>query len=251
MGAEFEVPSKRAVTLVEVLTAIAVLLVVSAILFPVIARAKLAGLRTVAVSNTRQVAQAVLLYAGSNDDLIPPRPHSRSGYWMEKVGLVQDGRASLVDPLFSPSLGTQPPETYRTLGGYALNSCIRPDKSSHSFSDQGRTVLVAPVTFWHVRGVGEHHYIPYVWLHAPDDRTDRWIREQFSGAEIDFGWNLGSKRYFGKGVYAFLDGHIQSIAPDGFYVSKSDPCGWEQWDAANEGTLPTFSARSAAPLNPQ
>jgi len=46
--------------------------VFAAILFPVFAQARLAALRTVALSNAKQIALGTLVYANDNDDRFPP-----------------------------------------------------------------------------------------------------------------------------------------------------------------------------------
>jgi hypothetical protein len=229
-----------------------ILILLAAILMPVIHSASVAGERSVAISNTRQVAQAVLIYSSSNDDLIPPQRTTFTSYWMEHVGLVKGGRASVVDPMFRPDLGSHPPDMYRSLAGYALNACLRPERPYQSISDHARTVLVAPVTFWHIENPGEHQYIPYVWLAMTDDITDKWIRDQHPGAEIDNGGVLGSERYFDKGVYAFLDGHIKILSSSEFYRPEPDPCGWKsEVSNLDDGIRPTFAIRSARLTTPQ
>jgi prepilin-type N-terminal cleavage/methylation domain-containing protein len=58
---------KQAFTLIELLVVIAIIAILSAILFPVFAQAKLAGKKTVNVSNLRQIGIAVTLYVTDND----------------------------------------------------------------------------------------------------------------------------------------------------------------------------------------
>lgn len=60
-------------TLIELLVVIAIIAILAAILFPVFAQAKTAAKKTAALSNVKQLALAVIGYAGDNDDLVPPR----------------------------------------------------------------------------------------------------------------------------------------------------------------------------------
>ncbi|RYG18320.1 prepilin-type N-terminal cleavage/methylation domain-containing protein, partial [bacterium] len=62
---------QRAFTLIELLVVIAIIAVLAAILFPVFAQAKVAALKTQAISNMKQQGTASILYAGDNDDLLP------------------------------------------------------------------------------------------------------------------------------------------------------------------------------------
>lgn len=62
---------KRAFTLIELLVVIAIIAILAAILFPVFARAKEAGKKTVCMSNLRQTGNAVQLYLNDYDDAYP------------------------------------------------------------------------------------------------------------------------------------------------------------------------------------
>jgi prepilin-type N-terminal cleavage/methylation domain-containing protein len=60
-----------AFTLIELLIVMAILAILAGILLPVIASAKLAAVRTVSLSNVKQIGTACLMYAGDNDDALP------------------------------------------------------------------------------------------------------------------------------------------------------------------------------------
>jgi general secretion pathway protein G len=62
---------KRAFTLIEILTVIAIIAILAALLFPVLARVKESGKRTACVSNLSQIGKSMLLYMADNDDLFP------------------------------------------------------------------------------------------------------------------------------------------------------------------------------------
>ena len=63
---------RRAFTLIELLVVIAIIAILAAILFPVFAQAKAAAKKTASISNTKQDELAILMYAGDNDDYVPP-----------------------------------------------------------------------------------------------------------------------------------------------------------------------------------
>jgi len=65
--------SKRAFTLIELLVVIAIIAILAAILFPVFAQAKAAAKKTNAISNTKQVTLAAIMYTSDNEDGILPR----------------------------------------------------------------------------------------------------------------------------------------------------------------------------------
>jgi prepilin-type N-terminal cleavage/methylation domain-containing protein len=63
---------KRAFTLIELLVVIAIIAILAAILFPVFAQTKEAAKKTSSIAQMRQLAAAVMMYAGDYDDYFPP-----------------------------------------------------------------------------------------------------------------------------------------------------------------------------------
>jgi prepilin-type N-terminal cleavage/methylation domain-containing protein len=63
----------RGFTLIELLVVIAIIAILAAILFPVFAQAKGAAKKTVAISNTKQLMLAAMMYMDDNDDHRVPR----------------------------------------------------------------------------------------------------------------------------------------------------------------------------------
>lgn len=62
---------RKAFTLIELLVVIAIIAILAAILFPVFAQAKAAAKKTSAISNMKQVALGINMYAGDTDDRAP------------------------------------------------------------------------------------------------------------------------------------------------------------------------------------
>lgn len=60
----------RAFTLIELLVVIAIIAILAAILFPVFAQAKEAAKKTSCLSNDKQMATALFMYAGDNNDTL-------------------------------------------------------------------------------------------------------------------------------------------------------------------------------------
>lgn len=74
---------KRGFTLIELLVVIAIIAILAAILFPVFAQAKEAAKKTTCVSNTKQTALAVIMYAGDYDDTMPRHDNNGSCLYLE------------------------------------------------------------------------------------------------------------------------------------------------------------------------
>jgi prepilin-type N-terminal cleavage/methylation domain-containing protein len=72
----------RGFTLIELLVVIAIIAILAGILFPVLAQARESARRTACLSNTKQMANAVLMYAQDFDETIVP--------WIIRTGLPRD-----------------------------------------------------------------------------------------------------------------------------------------------------------------
>ncbi|MCW5943399.1 MAG: type II secretion system protein [Fimbriimonadaceae bacterium] len=62
---------RRAFTLIELLVVVAIVAILAAILFPVLAQVKGAAKKTACLLNGRQIGIAFLMYAADNDDHLP------------------------------------------------------------------------------------------------------------------------------------------------------------------------------------
>ena len=67
--------TKKAFTLIELLVVIAIIAILIALLFPALSRIREAAQSTACLSNMRQLAMAVHLYASENKDKLPFIPH--------------------------------------------------------------------------------------------------------------------------------------------------------------------------------
>lgn len=101
---------KRAFTLIELLVVIAIIAILAAILFPVFAQAKLAGKKTVCLSNVKQISLGTTIYCTDSDDVVPSLYYYDSTdlslpttqgfyYWGIKIQPYVKNTKVLLDPL--------------------------------------------------------------------------------------------------------------------------------------------------------
>lgn len=69
-------PLYRAFTLIELLTVIAIIGILAAILIPVVGKVRESASRAACASNLRQISLGTLAYASDNRNLLPARPNS-------------------------------------------------------------------------------------------------------------------------------------------------------------------------------
>ena len=233
---------RKAFTLIETLVVIGIVLLLAAIVFPVMSRVRMSGHRSVAISNTRQILQAIEIYSIDHGGLLPFSKYLPDGYWMKEIGLTSSGTATLRDPLFT--YGSEPDAEYPYLAGYALNACLRPAINPRNSVNPARTILVAPVSIWKITGEQFLDWHPAIMLATPDTRLNDYFKDAFPKKTYEVQGAFGATRYFGAGVYGFVDGHVRSLKPDQIeLMPDDDPCGiYGALKTPNTNTGPTFVA---------
>lgn len=74
---------RRGFTLIELLVVIAIIGILAAMVFPVFARARESARKAVCLSNVKNIALAIQMYLGDNNDTFPPSDHDAgfNAYW--------------------------------------------------------------------------------------------------------------------------------------------------------------------------
>ncbi len=149
--------NRRAFTLIELLVVIAIIAILAAILLPALAAAKVRAIKTSCLSNQKQIATALLIYANESANKLPNAADSNPApnwVWDMPASLcylvLQDGgsRNTLYDPGF-PAQNVNglwdyeaAPQNNATTGfrviGYAMTF---PGTASLSLTNQNNTVV--------------------------------------------------------------------------------------------------------------
>ncbi len=215
---------RRGFTLVELLVVIAIIAILAAILFPVFARAKEAGKKTMDASNMRQIAIAINLYAIDNDGGMPSSMHSSGGNaqraWVYNLlpytGKVDEIRVSPADP--NGPRRTRLGGTSYVINGYLsdLTDTLDPieivpgmTRSLDNLPRPTDTMLFWVVAFSKNPNVYDDHVHSYYWFQTtnPELRWRRIIQEIQPGAFF----RTQSDPTQGSANYVYADTHVKSL----------------------------------------
>ena len=180
--------------MIEIVVAIAIIMLLSAVLFPVLGRARENGRRTVCLSNLRQIALGMQQYTQDNNRRFPPVPDFSkiNEGWLSSLSATLTSTAVL--QCSSESKKIEPSITHYWLNANLLGK-----------SDVRLRTPVSVVTL----GDGEQSGISYVF---PKDNTDvnpnRW--------KPDGAYAI---RHFGDSNFAFADRHVKWLKSDSVSTS--------------------------------
>jgi prepilin-type N-terminal cleavage/methylation domain-containing protein len=100
------VRNRKAFTLVELLTVIAIIALLISILMPALGRAREMARRTVCLSNLSQIAKGCVAYAAGNNGNFPCWNQTRAGFWYVGVEWGWDGFSATNSLNNAPSLNS-------------------------------------------------------------------------------------------------------------------------------------------------
>ena len=113
---------RRGFTLIELLVVIAIIAILAAILFPVFAQAREKARQTTCVSNTRQMALAVLQYLQDYDETFPRDSNDgQKTFWMDYVQPYVKNTAIWICPSRANTSKRVNPERANEFTAYGIN----------------------------------------------------------------------------------------------------------------------------------
>ncbi len=203
---------RNAFTLIELLTVIAIIGILAAILIPVVSAVRESARSSVCQSNLRQWHTAMLLYAADNDDrVVRARDHSKpwsttfwSGMLAEYVGMdpfsdVWGGQSPTIPDTVAecPSVPWRGESTYISYGISASDSMTQPH---------------AAVVDWNREGAGRRT------LEQVEPRTIIFIEVgptfQSRNWHINMGSNNVAYRHDGRANYVTMGGSVHTARED-------------------------------------
>ena len=191
--------SLRAFTLIELLVVIAIIAILAAILFPVFAQAREKARQTSCLSNMKQIAYGIYMYAQDYDEVLPTLEHGGHEGWLDQITPYtkneQIKRCPSDSSFFVPGRRTS----------YAVNN---------SMNGISMSVVTAPASTVYAAeqadGRPGDHYHPLSWGGA---NNFAWM----NGKPTEVAWN---RHHLGSN-YAFLDSHARWMRFEATYSPPS------------------------------
>ena len=200
---------RRGFTLIELLVVIAIIAILAAILFPVFARAREKARQTSCLSNLKQIALSVQMYADDWNESLPYYQRPFGWNWYDDIAPYMKNRSITVCP--SKPEWSEDHATHKV--GYGLNHAIFPAGPTAGSSFPSPTHL-AMIDY------------PSETIGGADksEGNVRMIGPSFSGSTA-WPYNVDTRHNEGANFF-FLDGHAKWMGANADWSKSND-----MWDA--------------------
>ncbi len=197
-------------TLIELLVVIAILAVLAAILLPVMANAKKKAKESVSLAQLKQLTAAQMLYAADYNGMFATYQKPMTTWQV------------LLEPYHPAVWTTYPPyyvvQRYGRNTGYSVNDCL--GRQFPVFPDDAKAVLFGEQAAYRRYEGDVLGYIDVPYLVMPDRL---WFELHRGSGYVPMS-PFGSNYYFGRGAYAFIDGHVGLVRENQFAEAPNNPC---------------------------
>ena len=197
-------------TLIEILVVLAIIAILMSFIFPAVSRAKEQANVTKCISNVKQVALALTMYAGDHDDELPPVNKDLKKSWVEEMI-----RGSYLKPK-SPILHCPSDHAWNgttRITSYGLNALLVKGLPDHegfllsAIENPSETVMTVELNDHPWAGdrktlITEDYVDPKEW---PGD----WSEDAKATVDKKRPVHLDEMRHGDKSVYSYVDGHAK------------------------------------------
>lgn len=202
----------KAFTLIELLTVIAIIGILAAILIPVVGKVRDNARASLCLSNLRQISMGMVMYADDNGGILPTSGDTDQGEQPETDWILwRREREDLIDSAIVPYLGGSfAPEIYACPSderikenqnvdypySYSLNRALGEGTGSADFTSLGGRV----------HNVTDPSLIILMVEEAAPNDSSAWL--------IDAVQDGLTERHSDRGHVSFVDGHVELVYPE-------------------------------------
>ena len=210
--------NRRGFTLIELLVVIAIIAILASILFPVFARAREKARQTSCLSNSKQLAVAVTMYAQDYDEMLLEEDYDyNSNGAYNEVGLDGTWRSALMPYVKNVQIFICP--SHKPTSRFDGSTFDYGQNASYAINDVHQSM--PGVTCPRGSSLGAMEDASAVIFFLESDGAP----EIGGGTYITHGWLQGGTaptRHNGGANYAFVDGHAKWLKPSAVCPASGD-----------------------------